>query len=96
MSVMRYWWRWDGDEFVPLAEAHLPAHYHTIPAHNHALARTLPNYATNKSTSSGPYTIADVSSGVNWTENYPGGTTGSSAAASASPPTSARASTAIS
>ena len=76
MTVMRYWCWWDGDEFVPLAEAHLPAHYHTIPAHNHALARTLPNYATSKSTSSGAYTIADVSSGVNWTENYPGGTTG--------------------
>ena len=72
----RYWCASDGDEYVQLVEAHLPGHYHTVPGHNHALARALPNYVGGKSTSSGPYTLADTSSGVTWTESYPGGTTG--------------------
>ena len=74
--TFRWWTDYNGEEAVQLVEGHMPGHYHTVPGHNHALARALANYVGGNSSSSGPYTLADQSSGVASTESYPGGVTG--------------------
>jgi microcystin-dependent protein len=45
-----------------------------VPAHTHPLDRALPNYVSNKSTSSGPWTISDQSSGITNTGSGGGAT----------------------
>ena len=59
---------WHGAEFVTLGTEHMPWHGHPfgvdIPAHTHPLGSPLPGYVSNKSSSSGPYTLADQSSGI--------------------------------
>ena len=72
----QWWTDFNGQESVVLSGNQMPGHYHAIGDHNHALARALPNYVGGKSTSSGPYTLSDVSSGVTWTEGGGGGATG--------------------
>lgn len=78
---------WHGAHSVALNVGHLPQHSHTfsIPNHNHALARSLPNFVAGKSSSSGPYTLADQASGITWSEAGGGHSGNTSSAGSGAP-----------
>ena len=69
---------WHGQEYVTLGTEHMPWHGHpfsaTVPPHTHPLGSPLPAYVAGKSSSSGPWTLADQSSGITNTGSGGGAT----------------------